>query len=247
MRRFELTPVIRQILIGCIVLFIGTYLLNGREYFDLNNILAFHYPKTALFKPWQIITHMFMHGGIAHLAFNMFALVSLGVTIEKIIGSKKFFILFFVSGLGSILLHVAIQIWEVYQISGLILPSLSDLGVQVQGDKIFPDGTGAVQSQDSLNTVGRIYFGAVVGASGAIYGIAVAFAFLFPNTGLVFLFIPYPIKAKYMIPALIGLDLVFGFSNFKWDPIAHFAHVGGALTGFLLVYYWRKFDKANFW
>ncbi|MEZ4804123.1 MAG: rhomboid family intramembrane serine protease [Bacteroidia bacterium] len=96
MGRFELTPVIQQILIGCVVLFIGTYLLEGREYFDLNNILAFHYPKNELFKPWQIITHMFMHGGIAHLAFNMFALVSLRVTIEKIVGSKSslFYFLF---------------------------------------------------------------------------------------------------------------------------------------------------------
>lgn len=246
MNRLQLTPVVKQILIGCIVLFFGTELLRARNTYDLFSLLAMHYPGSPQFKPWQVISHMFMHGGFAHIAFNMFALVSIGVIIERIMGSKRFLKLFFFSGLGAIALHIGIQVWQVFDLTGLWFPTLEELGLVIEGDKIYADGT-FIKSQTALDKIGPIFGQSIVGASGAIYGIIVAFAFLFPNTELIFMFIPYPVKAKYMVPIMIALDIFFGFSNFKWDPVAHFAHLGGAFTGLAMVYYWRRYDKRNFW
>ena len=246
MNRLELTPVVKQILIGCIVLFIGTQLLAGRNDIDLYAMLSMHYPMNPLFKPWQIITHMFMHGGLAHIAFNMFAMVSIGVIIEKIMGSKRFLQLFFFSGLGAIALHLGIQAIQIHNLTGLWFPDLQALGLKVDGDRIFSDGV-VIKTKEDLDAIGSMFFQSIVGASGALYGILVAFAFLFPNTELIFMFIPFPIKAKYLEPINNGLDIVFGFGNFKWDPVAHFAHLGGAITGLALVYFWRKNDRQNFW
>lgn len=246
MNRLDITPVIKQILIACIVLYLGTLLLQNHPSINLNNVLAMHFPNSPLFQPWQIITHMFMHGGLAHLAFNMFALVSMGVIIEKIMGGKRFLELFIYSGLGAIILHLAIQAWQVYQISGLWFPSLNDLGLKVEGEQVFSNGS-VIRSSEALDEFGGIYFQTLLGASGAIYGVVVAFAFIFPNTELMLMFIPYPIKAKYLVPGLIAVDLIFGISNFSGDSIAHFAHIGGAITGLCLVYYWRKKDRRHFW
>ena len=246
MNRIEITPVIKQILIACVVLFLGSYLLESRNVYDLNGLLAMHFPNSPLFKPWQIITHMFMHGGIAHLAFNMFALVSMGVIIEKVMGGQRFFKLYFYSGLGAIALHLGIQVFQVHSITGLWFPSMSDMGLKIDGEQIFSNGS-VITSKEDLNKLGGIYSQTLLGASGAIYGVVVAFAFLFPNTELMLMFIPYPIKAKYLVPGLIAVDLVFGISNFSGDSIAHFAHIGGAITGLILVYFWRKKDRSHFW
>lgn len=246
MNRIQLTPVVKQLLIACFILFAGTYLLKIKGIIDLDDVLAMHFPKSALFKPWQIITHMFMHGGLWHIVFNMFALVSLGVIIERFIGSKKFLQLYFFSGLGAIFIHVISQVIQIHSITGLWFPSESILGLELHGSNIQYN-TNYIHSDAEAVTVAEIYFGGVLGASGAIYGLAAAFAFLFPNTELIFLFIPYPIKAKYMIPGIVLLDIIFGFSNFSGDPVAHFAHIGGAMFGLALVYYWRKFDKSNFY
>lgn len=249
MNRINLTPVVKQILIACIVLYIGTMLLKFRQIYDLNTILAMHYPLHPDFRPWQIITHMFMHdtNGISpHLLFNMFALVSIGTIIERFIGSKKFLQLFFYSGLGSIGLHILIESYMVQQVLGEWFPSFSSIDIQLNSDNV-PSTNNPMYDQEKFEIVARAYFGELVGASGAIYGVIVAFAFFFPNTELIFMFIPYPIKAKILVPLLIALDIYLGVSNYDWDPIAHYAHIGGALTGLALVWYWRKFDKKNFW
>jgi rhomboid-like protein len=246
MNRIFLTPVVKQILIGCIVMFIGTVLLESRKVYDLNALLAMSYPLSPEFKPWQIFTHMLMHGSVAHILFNMIGFVSIGVLLERIMGSKRFLQLFIFSGLGAITLHVLIEAWQVYRVTGLWFPKLSTLGIKLNGESITTNSP-LITSQEALQTIGRVYFSKVVGASGALYGILVAFAFLFPNTELMLMFIPYPIKAKYFVPGIIVLDLFFGFSNFQWDPVAHFAHIGGAVTGLALVYYWRKTDRTSFW
>jgi rhomboid-like protein len=244
--RFNLPPVIKQIVIACVVLFIGTSLLQMRQVYDLNQVLSMHYPSAPFFKPWQIITHMFMHGSIAHLVFNMFGLITMGTVLENILGSKRFLMLFFYSGLGSIALHLMVQVYEVHHLTGLWLPTLQDLGLNIDGDKIYSTGQ-LIKTKAQLDAIAGMYFQTLMGASGAIYGVVVAFAYLFPNTELMFMFIPYPIKAKYLVPIIIGLDLFLGLSNFQGDPIAHYAHLGGAITGFLLVYYWKKRDRKHFW
>ncbi len=235
MNRIQLTPVVKQILIGCVVLFAGTFLLNARGLIDLEMWLAMYYPISPFFKPWQIITHMFMHGSIGHIVFNMFALVSIGMIIERFMGGKKFLQLYFFSGLGAIGVHILSQAVELHNITGLWFPSLSELGLIIDGNSI------------SYNRVKQVLLTPVLGASGAIYGVVAAFAYLFPNTELMIMFIPYPIKAKYLVPGFIVLDIVLGFSSIQGDSIAHFAHIGGALFGLGLVFYWRKFDKKNFY
>ncbi len=187
-----------------------------------------------------------MHGGIGHLLFNMVALASLGSTLENFLGPKKFVQLYFIAGLGALLVHFISQIVVLYIDFHLWLPSMNDFGITINGDKIYANSN-LITSQEELRKVGGIFMGSVVGASGAIYGVAVAFAYLFPNSEMMIMFIPYPIKAKYLIPGILLLDIILGFSNLEGDPIAHFAHIGGALFGFGIIYYWRKFDRNNFY
>ena len=155
--RFNLPPVIKQIVIACVVLFIGTSLLQMRNVYDLNQLLAMHYPSSPYFKPWQIITHMFMHGGIAHLAFNMFGLVAMGSVLENILGSKRFLILFFYAGMGSIALHLGVQVYEVHKLTGFWLPSLNDLGLSVDGDHIYSTGK-IIKTNAQLDAIAGMYF-----------------------------------------------------------------------------------------
>ena len=246
----RMTDTVKQLLIINIIFFIGSqFVANAYPLFSL------YYPENPNFRIWQPLTSMFMHApvygngssaGIMHIVFNMFALVSMGVIIEKVMGGQRFVKLYFYSGLGAIALHLGIQVWQVHSITGLWLPSMSDMGLKIDGEQIYSNGS-VITSKEDLNKLGGIYFQTLLGASGAIYGVVVAFAFLFPNTELMLMFIPYPIRAKYLVPGLIALDMFFGFSNFTWDPVAHFAHLGGALTGLILVYYWRKADRTHFW
>lgn len=265
MNRLELTPVVKQILIGCVVLFLGSILLLSNKQIDLNGILGMHYPANARFAPWQIITHMFMHDntGFTHILFNMFGLVTFGVVLEKVFGSKKFLYLYFLSGLGALFVHLLVDSITVYSITGsyfltdevfntyVINNNLADVWQNViirskEGYSIS-DIKESSPSAKSLIELSGIYNSSMVGASGALYGVLAAFVLLFPNTSLYIMFIPIPIKAKFVIPGFILLDLYLGISKYNWDPIAHFAHIGGAIFGLLITLYWRKFDKRNFW
>lgn len=243
MNRLNITPLVKQILIACIVLFVGKLLLENKG-IDLDQYLALSYVKNEDFKPWQLITHMFMHGNLTHILFNMIGLISFGAVLENFIGPKKFLTLFFVSGFGAVGLHILAQMVELYQLTGTMLPSFQDLNIQIEGEKIMYETT-RFSSENSLQKTYGIMNSKTLGASGALYGIVAAFAYLFPNTQLQILFIPFPIKAKFLVPGFIALDLFLGISNFNWDPVAHFAHIGGALFGFLLIYYWRKFDRNS--
>src|SRR5690606_6318561 len=126
----------------------------------------------------------------------------------------------------------------------MIFPSMNDLPLQILEDKFIPAQGIELSRQRAL---AGIYVQNLVGASGAIYGVLIAYAVYFPNTELMFMLIPYPIKAKYLVPGLLLIDLTLGISGFDWDNIAHFAHIGGAVTGFILVKYWRRFDRNSFW
>lgn len=244
MFNLNLTPAIKQILIACIVFYLGDILLASRG-INLTNILGLHYLRSEDFGIWQPITSMFMHNSFPHIAMNMFALITFGSILENVLGTKKFLILYFVSGLGSFALHELMDAWRMYHLTGIWFPGYNDLKIVLEGDRLFFN-PGQYSEKQATEAMG-IYLSTAAGASGALYGITVAFAFLFPNTQLSFMFIPYPIKAKFLIPIILGLDLYLGLSRFSWDPIAHFAHLGGGITGFLIVYYWRRFNKRTFW
>lgn len=190
--------------------------------------LYLFYPDSNLFKPWQLITHMFAHGNITHFLFNTIALVSFGTIIELKLGTRRFLYLYFLSGMGSVLLHYLSVAYQVHDITGSFFPHMQGL---------IP-GNGPVTGIQRGAEI--VHYGPMLGASGAIYGIMAAFAFFYPNEEMVFMFIPYPIKAKYLVPVIVAIDLIFGLSNLEGDPIAHFAHLGGAVTGFVTVWIWFR-------
>ncbi len=244
----NITPVVKQLLIINVIFFIGTELVGPVTY----DLLAMYYFENPKFEFWQVISHMFMHGGIMHIAFNMFALYSFGSALENMWGGKKFLFFYISCGLGSAALHTLVN-YFVFDSAAQILISngfsrdiiISTLAEGKYGVR-WADYLSPAQMQSLIDSF-RV---PVVGASGAIYGLLVAFAFMFPNAKLALLFIPVPIKAKYFVAGILALDLFLGL---KGDSIfggggtgvAHFAHIGGALIGFIMMYFWKndQFDK----
>lgn len=224
----NLPTVTKNLLIINIVCFIGTMIFdNATRFFGV------FYPDSPFFKIWQVITYMFMHGGFGHIFFNMFALVMFGSVIERILGPKRFLNYYIICGLGALILQYGIQAFEVYNIAGTIKAS-QFLNFNYTTGMV---STNLPITQDQLGTLLSIYGTPMVGASGAIYGLLLAYSFLFPNAELMLIFLPIPIKAKYFIPILIVIELFLGFSN-TGGSIAHLAHVGGALFGFILLKMW---------
>ena len=229
---------IKHLLVINILFFIGSQFLGGVS----NDFLALHYFKNDKFIITQVITHMFMHGNFYHILFNMFGLWMFGSPLEKMWGRKKFLFFYFSAGLGAAGLQLLVYHLEIQSVFSL----LNSNGLSFQSFKeILSSGSynpAILQhvDEESLTSAYSAYNSSLIGASGAIYGILVAFAFSFPNSELMLLFPPIPIKAKYLVPGLILMDLFFGFSSFSLGPIAHFAHVGGAISGFLMVWFWKR-------
>lgn len=243
----NMTPVVKQLLIINIIFFIGSQLVPvSYEYF------AMFFPENSSFKVWQPITHMFMHGGIMHIAFNMFAMVSFGSALEHFWGGKKFLFFYISCGLGSVLLHTAVN-YYFFQDTLNVLETNAYHKEQIL--TLLNEGKIDTRWQDlvsfsQFNSFTQAYVGTVVGASGAIYGLLAAFAFMFPNAELALMFIPIPIKAKYFVPIILAIDLFLGFKGNSLfgsggTGIAHFAHIGGALIGYLMLLYWKKNQFNN--
>jgi membrane associated rhomboid family serine protease len=220
----NLTPVVKNLLIINLICFIPYIILSAARYDNLivANFGVFYF-NSPLFKPWQIITYMFLHGGWEHIIFNMFALFSFGPILEYAVGPKRFFNLYFICGIGAIVFQWLVQAYEVHALIGTITAPLD------------------VRSLDPavVAKLSEIYATPIVGASGAIFGLLVAFGMLYPNLELMILFVPVPVKAKYIIPVYIIIEIVLGVGQFGGDNVAHFAHLGGALLGFILIKAWR--------
>lgn len=224
----NLGPVTKNLLIINIICFIGSAIFEQSTRF-----FGIFYPDSPFFKIWQVITYMFMHGGFNHIFFNMFSLLMFGSIIEQVLGSKRFLNFYLICGIGALVLQYGVQAMEVYNITGTIRAS-QYLNFDMLNNRVT--SSLALSSAD-FNTLIEIYSIPLVGASGAIYGLLLAFAYLFPNMSLYLFFIPVPIKAKFFIPILILIEIYLGFSN-SGGSIAHLAHVGGALFGYLLIKYW---------
>ena len=181
---------------------------------------ALFYPTSPFFKPWQIITHMFMHGGFWHLFFNMYTLFIFGTVLERVWGTKKFLIFYFVTGLGAALLHTGVQFIQ----------------AQVYISQI------AENSQQAMAAYQALKLTPTVGASGAIYGVLMGYAMLFPDSVLTLIFPPVSLKAKWFILIFAAIELVTGIFSIG-GGIAHFALLGGMLFGWLLILYWKKKRK----
>ena len=267
----QITPTVKHLLIINCIVFAGAYLLGNNDLFY--GLLALYYPLSDYFMPWQVFTHMFMHGGFQHLLFNMFALFMFGTTVERVFGQRKFLIFYISSGLGAVALTFAVYYIQIYP----LLSELQSLGfsfdfikevtrLDILSDRMFKGEILVSKLEPVLSSYGysmsqlngnsfRMLFdlivssnGSMVGASGAIMGVLVAFGMLNPNAELMMFLLPIPIKAKYFIPGIIALDLFSAFTGvsiFSPSNTAYIAHIGGALTGFLLMYFWKKnqFDK----
>lgn len=228
MNRIHIPPVVKNLLIINVLFFAATWFFQQKG-IRLDNMLAVYYFDSPNFRFWQPLSYMFMHGGFAHIFFNMFALYSFGSLLESRWGAKKFIIFYLITGLGALALQWAVQAFEVHQLIGQIT--------------LFEGWQQQITSQAQANTLGSIYYGGMLGASGAIFGLLVAFGMLYPNAELYIMFIPVPVKAKYIIPVYILIELSLGVAQFEGDSIAHYAHLGGALIGFILVKIWK--DKQT--
>ncbi len=185
---------------------------------------ALHFYKSPDFRAYQLLTHMFMHGGFSHILFNMFGVYMFGSAIEMRLGEKKFLIFYLLTGFGAVFLHMASQLWENYEVVNQLETWYSEA---VINDRQLSNGY--------YNT-----FNITLGASGALFGLLTAFGILFPNQKIFLLFLPIPIKAKYFVMLYAGYELIQGFQFSAGDNIAHFAHLGGALFGWIIISEWRK-------
>ncbi|MBT8279981.1 MAG: rhomboid family intramembrane serine protease [Muriicola sp.] len=241
----RLTGAIKHLLIINIIFFIATSLLGEQMY----QWFSLWFPENENFALWQVISHMFMHGGFMHILFNMYALWAFGSPLEQMWGKNKFLFFYFSAGIGAALIHTAVNYYyfnegmNVLLSSGLTRPEVMDIISQGK----FNTGWYELASRSTIDNFLMSYSTPAVGASGAIYGILVAFGMSFPNSELFLIFLPVPIKAKYFIPVLIGLDLFSGVTGYSifGQGIAHFAHVGGALFGFIMMWYWKKNQFNN--
>ena len=230
----NLTPVVKNLLIINVIFFIATFLL--RNTFDMERWLAVYYFNSSQFRLWQIISYMFMHAGInhpEHIFFNMFALFMFGPIVEYSIGSKRFLNLYFICGIGALAFQWIVQAIQVHGITGGYIISHPEL------ESSF------LQFGSNAQKLYEIYNGPLVGASGAIFGLLVVFGMLYPNMELMILFIPVPIKAKYIIPVYILIEIWLGVGQYGGDNVAHFAHLGGAILGFLMVKIWHLQGSRN--
>lgn len=195
-------PIVKNLMIINALVFLAQSLLDTK--YALTFRLALWPVGSPVFEPYQIVTHMFTHGSLGHIFFNMFALWMFGKILENVWGPKRFLLFYLISGIGAAATHLTVE----YFLGG-VAPA--------------------------------------VGASGAVMGIMVAFGYLFPNTELFILFIPFPIKAKWAVIGYVAIDLFGGIASVSGDNIAHFAHLGGALTGFILVLFWNKGNRRRFY
>lgn len=196
-----------------ILMFIAT-LVN--ENFMVANFAMF-YPASPFFKPWQILTHMFMHGGFWHIFFNMYSLLMFGSILERSLGPKKYLIFYFVTGLGAVALHT---------------------GVEWLQARVFI-ANGIAQAYQQLLVTPTL------GASGAIYGVLIGFAMLYPQARLTLIFPPIPMTAKWLVIIFAAIELFSGINGIQ-ESVAHFAHLGGMLFGWLLIRWWRKHGKLYY-
>lgn len=233
----NIPPVVKNLIIINVIMLVITYIMNMQG-IDLVDILGLHYIQSPKFNLYQLVTNMFMHGGFWHLAFNMFALWMFGRVLESVWGSRRFFVFYFVTGVGAALFYSLVNFIEFKYIASKMSPQDVQTVIN-QGAEILSQGKNYVGYAGKLN---QILNTTTIGASGAVFGILLGFGMLFPNTQLMLLFPPIPIKAKYFVIGYGAIELFSGITN-TGGNIAHFAHLGGMLFGFILIKYWNKNSK----
>ena len=270
----RITPVVKQLLIINILFFVGSQFVDSKLGSGFaNDLFAMHYLESDKFDWWQPLTHMFMHGGLGHIFFNMFALYSFGATLEHFWGGKRFLFFYISCGLGAVLVQSTINYYQLQQtladasslnLSKSALHQILNINFIEENHfsfELFKSGLQSIlQQTNQANLINQSNFnalfkgaaeinGSMLGASGAVYGLLIAFAFMFPQAQLGLMFIPVPVPAKYFVPAIVALDVFLGLKGESLfgsggTGVAHFAHVGGAFFGLLIMWSWRN-NKFN--
>ncbi|MEP6684995.1 MAG: rhomboid family intramembrane serine protease [Parafilimonas sp.] len=226
--RFEiLPPVIKNLIIINALIFLAQSVLGQDVETKIFNLFALHTWQSPLFKPWQFITYLFLHGSIEHILFNMFALWMFGSVLENLWGPKRFLIFYFVCGLGAAFCHMVVLYYDMQPV--------------VEAFNHLPYD----QQQLVLSDPNFKLYEPTLGASGAIFGCLAAFGYLFPNSLMYILFLPIPIKAKWIVLGYIGVEIFLALKNSAGDDVAHVAHLGGAIFGLILVYFWNKTNRKT--
>ncbi len=236
----NMTPVVKNLLILNVLFFVAEFAIP-----NIMDQMALYPIGSDNFRPWQLATHFFMHSkqSFFHIIFNMFALVMFGTHLERVWGAQRFLVYYFATALGAALLHSLVVYLRIKGVEASMDPDLVNY-VMNNGSELWSQQKNFSDPlMGQLNAMSNV---PVLGASGAIFGVLVAFGYLFPNTQLMLLFPPIPVKAKFLIIGYIGLELYLGFANNPHDNVAHFAHLGGALIGLILVIIWQK-DKTKFY
>lgn len=233
----RITDAVKHLIIANVIVYVLIFVVK----INFGDSLALFFPENENFGFWQFITHMFVHGGTMHLIFNMYGLWAFGTPLEQMWGRNKFLFFYFSAGLGAGIIYTLVNYFQFNS----AMQALLDSGITQSEIMELIDYT-KVYSNENLQTINEIYTTPAVGASGAVYGILVAFGLSFPNAKLALIFFPVPISAKYFIPVIILGDLFFGMTSYSVGNIAHFAHIGGAIIGFIIAWYWKK-NQFNRW
>ncbi len=231
-----LPPVVKNIILLNVIMLLANWAAQSVIGRDLNGILGLYFPKSESFMPVQIVSHMFMHGGFMHLFFNMFALYMFGGILENIWGGKRFFIYYMVCGLGAALVHETVIMFQYNKLISVLGPDQVQMVIEEGASYLNENKFYVNEAMKGLQILLNV---PTVGASGAIFGILLAFGVLFPNTQLMLLFPPIPIKAKYFVIGYGAIELYLAFTQ-PGSNVAHAAHLGGMLFGYILLRYWRK-------
>ncbi len=258
-----LTPVVKNLIIINVLFYLAKVSFNTAFGIDLTQILGLHYVKSEYFKPYQFVTHLFMHGNFGHLFFNMFALWMFGNILENVLGSQKFLLFYFVTGLGAAFLHSLVTVYDVVQLKAAanafyLSPTpesfinflnshfpyaLNNININdfIKQWTLNPYNISNIEEaikfiQEGVTTMINV---PTVGASGAIFGLLLGFGMLFPNS-YIYLYFFFPIKAKWFVLLYGVTEFMLGFSARPGDNVAHFAHLGGMIFGFFMIKYWMR-------
>jgi len=231
-----LPPVVKNLLIINGLFFLAMIVLSSSFNYDLGPLFALHYPGSHDFGVWQFVTYMFMHGGFYHILLNMFALWMFGNTLENVWGGKRFLNYYLITGIGAGLVQVLVAYIRI----AALKTGLSPEEIQI----IYTEGYDVLQKgmnyqNEAMASINIILNTQTVGASGAVFGILLAFGMMFPNS-IIYIYFAIPLKAKYFVMLYGAFELYSGIANSAGDDVAHFAHLGGMVFGFFLIQYWKK-------
>jgi len=259
-----LPPVVKNLLIINILCFIATISLENTFRIDISNLFGLHFFKSEYFRTYQFVTYLFFHADFQHILYNMFALWMFGYLLENVWGPKRFLTYYLITGIGAGIVQTIVNWWHIsgYEAAALAYSSAPSPEAFVAFVKSCPP-----RSQELLNSMNALLSQwqlslddlhyqrqsvtyaydlirqqmdiPTIGASGAVYGILLAFGMMFPNM-LVFIYFLFPIKAKWIVIAYGGIELFMGISNNPSDNVAHFAHLGGMIFGFFMILFWKK-------